>query len=245
MEQQLPLARRLSSWQMCGRYTNTAGPEELNERFRVPIARADGTRRFNIAPTEEVLAIVSPKGEPEAQLLRWGLVPHWAKDLKGAARMINARMETVDTKPAYRNLIPKSSRRALQLADGYFEWLKPEKKSEPRQPFYFQVDGGVPFAFAALWTPAKIEGEWIHSVTLLTCDSAPNRIAAPIHNRMPVILADTDAQRAWLDPALGTKEALELCGALPTERLTAQAANPKVNKAGVEEGGVELLRAPG
>lgn len=228
---------------MCGRYTNTAGPEELNDRFRVPIETTEGTRRFNVAPTEEVLAIVSPKGEPQAQMLRWGLIPHWAKDIKGGAKMINARMETVASKPAYRNLIPKSSRRALQIADGYFEWLKPEKRGEPRQPFFFQVDGGVPFAFAALWTPAKIDGEWISSITLLTCDAAPNRTAAPIHDRMPVILADADSQRAWLDPGLDAEEALALCGALPTERLSAQAANPKVNKAGVEEG-PELLVAP-
>lgn len=229
---------------MCGRYTNTSGPEELNERFRVPIASDTGTHRFNIAPTEEVLAIVAPKGEPEARLLRWGLIPHWAEDLKGGARMINARMETVATKPAFRNLIPKGSRRALQLADGYFEWLKPEKRSEPRQPFYFLLDGGIPFAFAALWTPAKIHGEWISSVTLLTCDSAPNRIAAPIHDRMPVILADEAAQRAWLDPSLGAEEALALCGPLPTERLTARAANPAVNKAGGPVEGPELLWAP-
>ena len=229
---------------MCGRYTNTAGPEELNERFRVPIPSAQGTGRFNIAPTEEVLAIVAPKGEPHARMLRWGLVPHWSKDLKGAARMINARMETVTTKPAYRELIPRASRRALQIADGYYEWLKPEKRSEPRQPFFFQVDGGIPFAFAALWTPAKIDGEWVASVALLTCNSAPNRVAAPVHDRMPVILADAEAQRAWLDPALGAEEALALCGALPTERLRAQAANPRVNKAGVEEGGAELLVAP-
>jgi putative SOS response-associated peptidase YedK len=228
---------------MCGRYTNTAGPEELNDRFRVPIEGAEGTHRFNIAPTEEVLAILAPKGEPEAELLRWGLIPHWAKDLKGGARMINARMETVASKPAFRELVPKSSRRALQIADGYYEWLKPEKRSEPRQPFYFQVDGGIPFAFAALWTPAKIEGEWIRSITLLTCDAAPNRIAAPIHDRMPVILADAGAQRAWLDPSLGAEEALALCGALPTGRLSAQAANPAVNKAGGEEG-PQLLLAP-
>jgi putative SOS response-associated peptidase YedK len=230
---------------MCGRYTNTAGPEELNDRFKVPISSAAGTRRFNIAPTEDVLAIVSPKGETEAQLLRWGLVPHWAKDLKGAAKMINARIETVVSKPAFRELVPKSSRRALQLADGYFEWLKPEKRSEPRQPFYFQVDGGIPFAFAALWTPAKIDGEWIHSITLLTCDSAPNRIAAPIHDRMPVILADRGAQQAWLDPELDAEEALAVCGALPTERLSARAANPAVNKAGnLDAEGPELLYAP-
>jgi putative SOS response-associated peptidase YedK len=231
---------------MCGRYTNTTGPEELNDRFKVPITSDAGTRRFNIAPTEEVLAIVAPKGEQEAQLLRWGLIPHWAKDLKGGAKMINARIESVVSKPAFRDLVPKSSRRALQLADGYFEWLKPEKRSEPRQPFYFQVDGGIPFAFAALWTPAKIDGEWIHSITLLTCDSTPNRIAAPIHDRMPVILADRDAQQAWLDPALGAEEALAVCGgALPTERLSAHAANPAVNKAGdLAAEGPELLVAP-
>jgi putative SOS response-associated peptidase YedK len=230
---------------MCGRYTNTAGPEELNDRFRVPIPGPEGTGRYNIAPTEEVLAIVAPKGEPEAQLLRWGLIPSWSDDLKAGAKMINARLETVAEKPAYRRLIPKGSRRALQLADGYFEWLKPEKRSEPRQPFYFQVDGGVPFAFAAIWTPAKVQGEWIHSISLLTCDSSSNRTAAAIHGRMPVILADADARQAWLDPALDAQEALALCGPLPEARLSAQAANPAVNKVIGTEEGPELLVAPG
>jgi len=230
---------------VCGRYTNTAGPEELNDRFRVPISSDAGTRRFNIAPTEEVLAILAPHGEAEARMLRWGLVPHWATDLKGAAKMINARMETVVSKPAFRDLIPKGSRRALQLADGYFEWLKPEKRSAPRQPFFFQVDGGIPFAFAALWTPAKIDGSWVQSVTLLTCDSAPNRVAAAIHDRMPVILADRDAQQAWLDPALGADDALALCGPLPASRLSARPANPAVNKAGeLDAEGPDLLVAP-
>ncbi|HKH79497.1 MAG TPA: SOS response-associated peptidase [Solirubrobacteraceae bacterium] len=231
---------------MCGRYTNTAGPEELNDRFKVPIASDAGTRRYNIAPTEEVLAIVAPKGEPEARLLRWGLVPPWAHDLKGAAKMINARMETVATTPAYRGLIPKSSRRALQIADGYFEWLKPEHRSQPRQPFYFQLDDGAPFAFAAVWTPAKIDEEWVASVALLTCDSAPNRVAAAIHDRMPVILADHEAQRAWLDPALDAQDALALCGALPASRLRVRPANPAVNKAGqLDAEGPALLVAPG
>ena len=229
---------------MCGRYTNTAGPEELNDRFRVPISSDAGTRRFNVAPTEEVLAIVAPKGQPEARLLRWGLIPPWANDAKGAARMINARVETVTSSPAYRRLIPKASRRALQLADGYFEWLKPEARSQPRQPFFFQVDHGVPFAFAALWTPAKIDGHWLHSVALLTCDSTPNRVAAAIHDRMPVILADRDAQRAWLDPALGAEDALELCGPLDAARLSARPANPAVNKAGDAAEGPQLLLAP-
>ena len=229
---------------VCGRYTNTAGVQELNERFKVPFPGETGTHRFNIAPSEEVLTIVAPKGEPQAELMRWGLIPSWAKDLKEGYKMINARVESVTERAAYRRLIPRGSRRALQIADGYFEWLKPERKGEPRQPFLFQVDGGAPFAFASLWTPAKIDGEWIHSITLLTCDSAPNRVAAAIHNRMPVILADRDAQLAWLDGDLGAEEALALCGPLPESRLSAAPANPALNKPGAAEEGPELLHAP-
>lgn len=233
---------------MCGRYTNTAGVEELNARFEVPIPSPAGTHRFNVAPTEDVLAIVAPKGEPEARMLRWGLVPPWAESLKTSHKMINARVETVRTAPAYRRLIPRAQRRALQLADGYYEWLKPERRGAAgevvRQPFHFRVDGGIPFAFAAVWTPAKIDGEWVSSVALLTCDSAPNRVAAAIHDRMPVILADRDAQRAWLDGRLGADEALELCGPLPEGRLSAHPANPAVNKPDPEREGPDLLVAP-
>jgi putative SOS response-associated peptidase YedK len=228
---------------MCGRYTNTKGPEELNERLGMPISSPAGTSRFNIAPTEEVLAVVERDGELQARMLRWGLLPPWSKDLKGAARMINARIESVTQKPSFRELVPKASHRALQIADGYFEWIKPERRGEPRQPFFFQVDGGEPFAFASLWTSARIDGELIHSVTLLTCDSSPNRTVAAIHDRMPVILADDEARRAWLDPSLGAGEALELCSALAAERVSARPANPAVNKVSSVEG-PELLLAP-
>jgi putative SOS response-associated peptidase YedK len=229
---------------MCSRYTNTAGVQEINERLRVPIATPEGTRRYNIAPTEPVLAIVAPHGEPEARVLRWGLVPSWATAIKGPP-LINARIETVAEKPAFRKLIPRGARRALQIADGYYEWLKPEhpRRGEPRQPFHHQVDGGALFAFAALWTPAKVGGEWVQSVTMLTCDSAPNRVAAAIHDRMPVILADAEARRAWLDPRLDAQDALALCGALASERLSARAANPALNRPGVLDG-PEVLVAP-
>jgi putative SOS response-associated peptidase YedK len=229
---------------VCGRYTNTAGVQELNERFKVPFPGEAGTRRYNVAPTEEVLAIVAPKGDAQARLLRWGLVPTWAKDVKIGNRMINAKMETVTERPAFRNLIGNGSRRALQIADGYYEWLKPERRGEPRQPFLFRVDGGEPFAFAALWTPAKIDGEWIESVVLLTCDSASNRVAAAIHDRMPVVLADRDSQQAWLDPDLDADEALALCGPLSQSRLSATPANPALNKPGAAAEGPELLHAP-
>jgi putative SOS response-associated peptidase YedK len=230
---------------VCGRYTNTKAPEEIDERFGVPIRGDAGTRRFNIAPTEEVLAIVAPRGEREARLLRWGLVPHWAKDLKGSQRMINARIETVARSAAYRALMPKGSRRALQIADGYYEWLKPEKRNQPRQPFFFQVDGGELFAFAALWTLAKVHGEWVQSLVMLTCDASSNRTAATVHDRMPVILADDQAQQAWLDPDVGATEALALCGPLPELRLSARPANPAVNRVDANEGPELLVASAG
>ena len=122
--------------------------------FERPLPRADRKcgrdRALQRGAHRRGLAIVAPRGEPQARLLRWGLIPPWAKDVKGAYKMINARIETVTSTPAYRELIPRGSRRALQIADGYFEWLKPERRGEPRQPFFFQVDGGVPFAFAAI-----------------------------------------------------------------------------------------------
>jgi putative SOS response-associated peptidase YedK len=230
---------------VCGRYTNTTGPEELDDRFRVPIPATEGTSRYNVAPTEAVLVIVAPKeGERRAELMRWGLVPSWAAEIKGQPLMINARTETITSRPAYRRLIPRGERRALQVADGWFEWLKPEKRGEPRQPFFFQVDGGIPFAFAAVWTPAKVDGEWIHSVALLTCDSAPNRVAAAIHDRMPVVLADEAVQQAWLDPGLDAEEALALCGSLPEARLSAHPANPAVNNVHTAVDGPDLLVAP-
>jgi putative SOS response-associated peptidase YedK len=231
---------------VCGRYTNTAGLAELGARLHVPIPTAEGTRRYNVAPTEEVLAIVAPHGEPEARLLRWGLVPPWAEDLKVGSRYINARMETVTRRSPFRTLIGRASRRALQVADGYFEWLAPERprRGEPRQPFYFQLEGGEVFAFAAVWTPAKVGGEWVHSVALLTCDAAPNPVVAAIHGRMPVILADEEARQAWLDERLDAQDALALCGALPGGRLTARPANPALNRPGVATEGPELLVAP-
>ncbi|MFZ2050081.1 MAG: SOS response-associated peptidase [Solirubrobacteraceae bacterium] len=227
---------------MCGRYTNTVGPEELNERFGVPMLGEQGTHRYNIAPTEQVLAMVAPEGAPEARMLRWGLVPHWAKELRIGNRMINARLETVATSSAYGPLIARGSRRALQIADGYYEWLKAEHRGQPRQPFLFRVDGGIPFAFAALWTPARVEGQHVESVVLLTCDSSANRVAAAVHDRMPVILADAEAQRAWLDLRLDAQDVLALCGPLPQQRLSASPANPAVNKAGVD--GPEMIVAP-
>lgn len=207
---------------MCSRYSNTVGPEEIRKHFGISVSQELGTRVLNVVPAREVLAIVAPDGNPEAQLLRWGLIPPWATTASSGYKMTNARVESVAQQPAFRELIVTSSRRALQVADGYFEWLRTSKRGEPRQLFHFQVDKGAPFAFASLWTQANIEGAWVESITLLTCDSAPNDLIRPISKRMPVILADRVSQQAWLDPELDGADALALCEPLAADRMSSR-----------------------
>jgi putative SOS response-associated peptidase YedK len=100
------------------------------------------------------------------------------------------------------------------------------------------------FAFAGLWTSTRVGGTWIESCALLTRDAKPNKIAATVHSRMPVMLADEDAQHAWLDPELDAHAALELCGSLPDSRLSSRPANPAMNKSGLEDEGPWLLSSP-
>jgi putative SOS response-associated peptidase YedK len=108
---------------MCGRYTTTASRQVIADHFGVTVPLDEGTHRYNVAPSEQVLVVASAKGEREAELMRWGLVPPWSKDLRSSYKMINARVETAASSPAYRALLPKASRRALQIADGYYEYL--------------------------------------------------------------------------------------------------------------------------
>ena len=204
----------------------------------------EGTRRYNVAPTQTVVAIVrGGDGELVARPMRWGLIPPWAKDAKIAYKMINARAETVEQRSAYRGLIASAERRALILADGFYEWLRPEDRREPRVPFRFALADGAPFAFAGLWTPSHLDGEEIATATLLT--TAANSLVAAVHDRMPVILPGPEAELAWLSPQLDAAAARLLCVPLPATLMTAAPANPLVNKvaAGLEEG-PELLLAP-
>ena len=203
---------------------------------------SEGSRRYNIAPTETIVAIVRGRdGNPQARAMRWGLIPHWAKDKKVGSRMINARAESVDRAAAYRSLVGNAERRALIVADGFYEWLRSEDAKQPRVPFRFTLADGAPFAFAGLWTPARIDGERIESATILT--TAANALVASVHDRMPVILAGPEAELAWLSPELDAAAAKALLVPFPAERMVATPANPLVNKAGGEEG-PELLTVP-
>ncbi|MGI8801928.1 MAG: SOS response-associated peptidase [Solirubrobacteraceae bacterium] len=232
---------------MCGRYTNTAEPHALEQRFGVRFAFGEGTRRYNVAPTEPVLTVVRGRddgddpGAPVARVMRWGLIPPWARDARSAFKMINARAETAESKPAYRGLIATAARRALLPADGFYEWLRSEDRKQPRQPFRFTVDGGAPFALAGLWTEAWLDGERTATVTILTCPA--NDVVGRLHDRMPVILADRPSELAWLDRRVDAAAATAMCVPLPAARMRAAPANPAVNRSGIVEG-PELLTPP-
>src|SRR3954466_10900243 len=145
---------------MCGRYTLTTNDhQQLAQRFGAMMPTEGGLGRFNVAPTERAVAVGNAnEGGREAHLLRWSLVPSYAKDLKGPP-MFNARSETVATKAPFKQLIGRPRNRCLIVADGFYEWLRPEDKKAPRVPFRFTVDGGEPFAFAGLWCWSKAGGD--------------------------------------------------------------------------------------
>jgi putative SOS response-associated peptidase YedK len=156
--------------------------------------------------------------------------PRWAKDPKVGYKMINARVETLEERPAYRGLVRHARHRCLILADGYYEWQKPEDPRQPRRPLHFSLDGGEPFCLAGLWTRwSARDGEVVPSFTIVTCGA--NDLARPIHDRMPVILADPEAWEAWLDPAVPATSASELLVPASPERMVVRSANPVVNSA--------------
>ncbi len=182
---------------MCGRFTLRTPAHRLAEAFGVD-ALPNLAPRYNIAPTQDVVAIRRGDAGRELAMLRWGLIPGWAKDPAIGARMINARAETVAEKPSFRAAFRQ--RRCLVAADGFYEWRKTaEAPKAPKQPYYIRLESGEPFAIAGLWErwrdPA---GQTVESCTLITTEANPE--LAPIHHRMPVILAPADYD-AWLEPA--------------------------------------------
>lgn len=215
---------------MCGRYTITVGAADLERRFDLDRVPERATRRYNVAPGQQVLAVVADSHGRHAELLRWGLIPAGSTDPKIGYRMINARSETVREKRSFRDLIATSQRRALIVADGFYEWLAPERPKAPRVPMRFTLAAGQPFALAGLWTSwDSPEGETVETCTILT--TAPNEVVAPIHVRMPAILSDQAAEAAWLDPRVDADGAVELLRPLPAFLMRAAPASTQVNSA--------------
>jgi putative SOS response-associated peptidase YedK len=225
---------------VCGRYTATqVNPALIADRFGVREQAVPGETlgRFNVCPTEPVLAVTAPG---EARALRWGLVPPWARALRAGPEPINARSESLQAKRLFAPLIGDAAHRCLVVADGWYEWLRPESPRGQRVPFRYTVDDGGLFAFAGLWREGRMGDERIASVTVLT--TSANAVCAPVHDRMPCVLAGHDAEAAWLSADVDAAGALDLLDPLDGARTAAAPANPAVNKAGVE--GPELLVAP-
>jgi putative SOS response-associated peptidase YedK len=193
---------------LCGRYTLSVPLSNLVDSFDVEPPDFDYPPRFNIAPTQDAPIIAQDQKGRRMGLLRWGLVPSWAKDLSIGNKMINARAETVSEKPAFRQAFRR--RRCLVPADGFFEWKKVGGGSGKgsKVPHWIHLASGDPFVMAGLWekwTPP--EAAPVYTFTVLTTDAA--RVIRDIHPRMPVILPLGAAQE-WLDPEASAETLLPL-----------------------------------
>lgn len=209
---------------MCGRFSLRTSGAVLAEQFQLAEVPAVEPH-YNIAPTQPVAVVrAAPTGERELQVLRWGLIPSWAKDPSMGARLINARAETVAEKPAFRAAFKQ--RRCLVLADGFYEW-QPTGAGRQKQPFYFHMEDGKPFAFAGLWESWPGPDGPVETCTILTTDA--NSVVAPVHARMPLILPP-DAYTLWLDPTVQAAEPLQaLFQPYPAPAMTGYPVSRHVN----------------
>ena len=207
---------------MCGRFVLHTPANQLSDRFG-PFPGVELSPRYNITPSQPVAAVrADADGKRTLTLLTWGLIPPWAKGEKPDFRMINARAETAHERPAFRG--PFARRRCLIPADGFYEW---SDAGGGKRPFYIHGRDGNPLALAGLWEQWLGPDRVVDSCTILT--TGANSTVAPIHERMPVILAP-DAQAPWLDPTLTETTALShLLGPAPDGLLTAHPVSRRVN----------------
>jgi putative SOS response-associated peptidase YedK len=225
---------------VCGRFAQPRSAEELARIFHArPAAEIPG-ERFNVAPTDEVAAVVEHHGDRTVDAFRWGLVPFFADTPKGAARLINARAETVETSPVFRSSYARH--RCIIPADAFYEWRRHRDpitgKVIRSEPFAVRRSDGEPLAIAGIWS------SWSHPETaspLYTCSiltTDPNELVAQLHDRMPVVLDPADWD-AWLSETTPLAELRSYLRPAPAETLDAYAVSPAVNN--VRNDGAELL----
>lgn len=197
---------------MCGRYTLRTPAHQLCLSFGVADV-PDREPRFNIAPTQSIVCVRrSENGGPEACLMRWGLIPSWAAEMSIGNKLVNARSETVDSKPSFRAAF--RHRRCLVLADGFYEW---QRVGRAKQPWFFRLLSDEPFAFAGVWESWRSpDGATVESACLLT--TTPNEVVAPVHDRMPVML-DPARSAVWLDPVAKSPQLLAMLTPYPAGEM--------------------------
>ncbi len=179
---------------MCGRYSQSMTPEQIEEAFgpiTVPAELPDPN--YNVAPTQ-LAPIITNRNPGQVELFEWGLVPFWSKDGKNTAKMINARSEGILAKPSFRK--PVRERRCLVFGDSFYEW---RREGKSKQPYRIRPTDGQPVVFAGIWEYWQDKGNTDHErLTFSIITTAPNAEMAPIHNRMPVVLAKAELREAWL-----------------------------------------------
>ena len=212
---------------MCGRFTLTVDPAELADAFGSYEFPTRFAPRYNIAPTQPVLAIPND-AKNKADFFLWGLIPSWAKDPSIGGKLINARGETIAEKPSFRGGF--KYKRCLILADGFYEW-KTAAGTKTKTPYYIHMKDRKPFAIAGLWDVWNSpEGDSLRTCTIITTE--PNELMSTLHNRMPVILDPKDYD-LWLDPAPQTPEKLiHLIEPFPAASMSAYPVSTLVNKPG-------------
>ena len=217
---------------MCGRYASTLPPEMMQELFAT-LNRLDLIPRYNVAPTQPVAAIWEESNRREAHFARWGLVPRWVKDPREFPLLINARVETMVEKPAFRDALKHG--RCIIPASGYYEWRTNPDKS--KQPFYITLADGQPMALAGLYAVwSGPEGEEVDTVATITVPANPQ--LAVIHDRMPAILRG-DAIDQWLDVrGTAAKDAYQLALPLEDGALKFHPVSTRVNSARMDDPGL-------
>ena len=208
---------------MCGRYTLTPEQKALQLEFKFMSAPNLHKPRYNIAPSQPSLVIVREERNV-LKIMKWGLVPYWAKDPKIGFKLINARAETITEKPSFKTAF--KMKRCLVPADGFYEWEKGHSK-RVKIPHRFVLKSGKPFAFAGLWDIWKTpEGDSLESFTIIT--TGPNELMKPIHDRMPVILHKED-EELWLDPGANENALLSMLKPYEAELMEEYEVSVKVN----------------
>ncbi len=187
---------------MCGRFSLTEQIETLSLRFKFAVSDISYKPRYNIAPSQQAVVVVQEETRV-LKSMRWGLIPAWAKDKKLGYKMINARAETISTKPSYKRLF--LSRRCLVLADGYYEWQANNSK-QPKIPFRITIKSKEPFAFAGIYDIWNHAQEEVYSFSIVTTQA--NHKLRDIHNRMPVVLQE-EQESQWLAPDVSDISSLE------------------------------------
>ncbi|ARQ00362.1 SOS response-associated peptidase [Pseudorhodoplanes sinuspersici] len=208
---------------MCGRYFIVMTPATMRKHFGYP-EMPNFPPRYNVAPTQPIPLVRMWEGQRQFVLMRWGLLPSWVKDPKTFTLLINARGDTVNEKPAFKNAM--KYRRCLIPADGFYEW---KRDGATKRPYLIRMKGGAPFVFAGLWeTWVGPNGEELDTAAMITTDA--NAVLAPIHHRMPVILPP-DKFEMWLDCAnVSPAAAAALLVPAPAAAMEAFEISPAVNR---------------